>query len=280
MFDLLSDFVRMEESKSKSKNQVHLDQDVKKTKQKTTKLKKIKGAAKYIRETSQALVIETNNENNSSLDDDSQKPRKTLAGKLSEMVNNAVPPSKPRLPTKKLVKHSTKSGRSRYFPPPPRWEAPPGYGPSSSWRPPSSPFHLFEEQYYWDPWRLLAGCIFLNKTSARVALPIFHEYLQRWPDPRAASLADQAEVSSLLRPMGLHRQRAATLARFSLDFLGPWSSPARDLHGVGKYGEDAWRLFCCGDTGVQPKDKELRRYLEWYRRESEEGACLNPALVL
>lgn len=35
----------------------------------------------------------------------------------------------------------------------------------SPWIPPQSPFGLIEEQLYDDPWKLLVGCILLNKTS-------------------------------------------------------------------------------------------------------------------
>ena len=142
---------------------------------------------------------------------------------------------------------------------------PPGYGAKPSWHPPASPFHLVEERLYSDPWRLLVACIFLNKTTAKVAVPVMDKYFSKWGSPEAASAADELELAQLLQPMGLHKKRAQMLIRFSREYLGPWTSPARDLHGIGKYGEDAWRLFCCGDLEVQPTDKELLRYLSWYR---------------
>ena len=144
-------------------------------------------------------------------------------------------------------------GKSKYFPAQPttKWRAPPGYEPDPAWHPPPSPYHLFEEKLYCNPWRLLTGCIFLTKTTHKVALPIMAVYFSRWSCPQAASEADEGEVAKLLQPMGLHRLRARMLGRFSRDFLQPWTSPARDLHGIGKYGEDAWRLFCCGDLGIR-----------------------------
>jgi len=33
------------------------------------------------------------------------------------------------------------------------------------WRPPVSPYGLLEEELYADPWKLLVGCMLLNKTS-------------------------------------------------------------------------------------------------------------------
>jgi len=40
--------------------------------------------------------------------------------------------------------------------------------------PPKSPFGLLEEELYSDPWKLLVGCLFLNKTTAcqvRISIP-------------------------------------------------------------------------------------------------------------
>ena len=189
------------------------------------------------------------------------EPQPTLARKLSLLarLENNVQEGKKK---KKRARD-----KSPYFTPAPtkKWEAPPGYGAKPSWHPPASPFHLVEERLYSDPWRLLVACIFLNKTTAKVAVPVMDKYFSKWGSPEAASAADELELAQLLRPMGLHKKRAQMLIRFSREYLGPWTSPARDLHGIGKYGEDAWRLFCCGDLEVQPTDKELLRYLSWYR---------------
>lgn len=47
------------------------------------------------------------------------------------------------------------------------------------WEPPVSPFGLIEEQLFWDPWKLLAACILLNKTSG-TQVPSLIEY--QWVD--------------------------------------------------------------------------------------------------
>merc|ERR1719234_911862 len=186
----------------------------------------------------------------------------SLASKLSLMARQENNPRQNGSRTRKT------RDKSPYFVPSPpsrRWVAPPGYGPDPSWQPPVSPFHLVEECLYDNPWRLLVACIFLNKTTAKVAVPIMDVFFLRWGTPQAAADAEEAELSELLKPMGLQKKRATMLIRFSKEYLGAWSSPARDLHGIGKYGEDAWRIFCCGDLDVKPSDKELLRYLSWYR---------------
>ena len=35
------------------------------------------------------------------------------------------------------------------------------------WTPPKSPFNLVQESLYHDPWKLLIGTIFLNRTTGR-----------------------------------------------------------------------------------------------------------------
>lgn len=40
------------------------------------------------------------------------------------------------------------------------------------WTPPRSPFNLFQESLYHDPWKLLVGTIFLNRTTGKVLISI------------------------------------------------------------------------------------------------------------
>jgi hypothetical protein len=42
-----------------------------------------------------------------------------------------------------------------------------------------------------------------------------------------------------------------------------WRDPT-ELYGIGKYGADAYRMFCRGAwRDVAPDDKDLRRYRDW-----------------
>lgn len=45
-----------------------------------------------------------------------------------------------------------------------------------------------------------------------------------------------------------------------------WRKSVRELYGIGKYGEDAYRLFCLGDFEVEPDDRFLRIYKGWYEK--------------
>ena len=136
------------------------------------------------------------------------------------------------------------------------------------WRPPRSPHHLIEEWLWHQPWQLLVACILLNKTTGIQVLnhQVLPRIISRWPHPSCLANADIDELEAVLRPLGLYRNRARSLRRFSAEYMfTDWDFPI-ELHGIGRYADDAYRIFCLGlveDTN--PADKELRKYVNWYR---------------
>jgi len=45
-----------------------------------------------------------------------------------------------------------------------------------------------------------------------------------------------------------------------------WKGNPTALYGIGKYGSDAYRIFCTGDwRNVEPKDHALNDYHEWLK---------------
>ena len=64
--------------------------------------------------------------------------------------------------------------------------------------------------------------------------------------------------------MGLHEKRAKILIRFSEEYLmKDWVYP-NELYGIGKYGNDSYRIFCLGEwRDAQPKDHKLNLYHDW-----------------
>ncbi|XP_014802259.1 PREDICTED: methyl-CpG-binding domain protein 4 isoform X2 [Calidris pugnax] len=149
---------------------------------------------------------------------------------------------------------------SPYFstPSPPRRKA------FRKWTPPRSPFNLIQETLFHDPWKLLIATIFLNKTSGKMAIPVLWEFLKKYPSPEVARAADWKEMSELLRPLGLYELRAKTIIKFSDEYLSKrWRYPI-ELHGIGKYGNDSYRIFCVNEwKEVQPQDHKLNVYHAW-----------------
>ncbi|KAM6325664.1 methyl-CpG-binding domain protein 4 [Podargus strigoides] len=147
---------------------------------------------------------------------------------------------------------------SKEAPSPPRRKA------FRKWTPPRSPFNLIQETLFHDPWKLLIATIFLNKTSGKMAIPVLWEFLKRYPSPEITRAADWKEMSELLKPLGLYELRAKTIVRFSDEYLSKrWKYPI-ELHGIGKYGNDSYRIFCVNEwKEVQPEDHKLNVYHTW-----------------
>ncbi|XP_006160717.1 LOW QUALITY PROTEIN: methyl-CpG-binding domain protein 4 [Tupaia chinensis] len=132
------------------------------------------------------------------------------------------------------------------------------------WTPPRSPFNLVQETLFHDPWKLLIATIFLNRTSGKMAIPVLWEFLEKYPSAEVARAADWREVSEILKPLGLYDLRAKTIIRFSDEYLTKqWRYPI-ELHGIGKYGNDSYRIFCVNEwKQVHPEDHKLNKYHDW-----------------
>jgi len=112
---------------------------------------------------------------------------------------------------------------------------------------------------------MVIACILLNRTTGRAVRNVIYKLFLKYPKPRdMITSADQiAEISSIIRPLGLIK-RAEYIYTFTLQFVqGCWKSPV-ELKGIGKYAEDAYRIFCCGDyKDVEPQDHALNKYHQW-----------------
>lgn len=130
-----------------------------------------------------------------------------------------------------------------------------------------SPLRLFQERYSHDPWALLCCTICLNLCSGREFEKIHEDLFSLWPDPVSMALADPADVETLVSPLGLQGRRARSLIRMSAAYAFTWDGDdPDDLPGIGKYGADSYRIFIRGQLDIPVEDKELRKYLEWKRR--------------
>eukprot|EP00775_Hariotina_reticulata_P002680 gene2680-2981_t len=76
-----------------------------------------------------------------------------------------------------------------------------------------------QEELWQEPWRLLLGCMLLNKTSGKQVRSVFWRLLQLCPTPEAAVTADVDDIRAIITPLGLHNKRAVAVQRFSYDFI-------------------------------------------------------------
>ncbi|XP_048343931.1 methyl-CpG-binding domain protein 4 isoform X2 [Sphaerodactylus townsendi] len=100
--------------------------------------------------------------------------------------------------------------------------------------------------------------------EGKMAIPVLWDFLQKYPSPKAARTANCKEMSELLKPLGLYELRAKTIIKFSDEYLTKqWKYPI-ELHGIGKYGNDSYRMFCVNEwKEVQPQDHKLNDYHAW-----------------
>ncbi|HCT53466.1 MAG TPA: hypothetical protein DF712_13515 [Balneola sp.] len=134
-----------------------------------------------------------------------------------------------------------------------------------NWIPPKSPYNLLQEQLYKNPWKVFVCCIFCNLTRRKQAEPYFWLFLRIYPTPQAAAMANVEELADMIQPLGLSSRRAKTLIEMSRDYiLKDWSNDATKLYGIGKYGSDAYQIFCTNSwRSATPKDGALVNYHKW-----------------
>lgn len=133
------------------------------------------------------------------------------------------------------------------------------------WKPPKSPYSLLQEKLYSNPWKVFVCCIFCNLTKRVSAEPYFWLFLRLYPTPQAAAMANENELADMINPLGLSQRRSKALIKMSKDYiLKDWQSNPTVLYGIGKYGSDAYKIFCEGDwKNVYPTDSALKNYKNW-----------------
>ena len=138
------------------------------------------------------------------------------------------------------------------------------------WIPPK--FGLVQEKYWPDGWKILVCCLCLNLTKRAQMEPVVEEMFRRWPNPQALAAAPDADLEDLIKPLGMQRKRTQTLKRMSSEYAAGGWTHAKELHGVGKYGDDAYRIFILGEwRAVDPKDHALTDYYEYLKKTLGDG---------
>ncbi|KAF5375026.1 hypothetical protein D9758_000146 [Tetrapyrgos nigripes] len=93
---------------------------------------------------------------------------------------------------------------------------------------------LIQEQVAHDPWKLIVATTLLNKTTAKVAIPVFWQLMEQWPTPWALSkgmsllslilfltlcIAEPSVLANILHPLGTYSIRSKRLIDLSLAYL-------------------------------------------------------------
>ena len=143
-----------------------------------------------------------------------------------------------------------------------------------SWMPPVSPWGLIQEQLWPSEWLILVSCIMLNCTSRKQVEKVLPTFMIRYPSPEAfISNFDVMELGDMIASLGFRMQRVRHLKQMTEAYLsGDWKT-AKDLPGIGEYGQRCWEIFCRGTIGdTCPRDGALAVYWRWFKRQYHEEA--------
>ncbi|MCS3613392.1 hypothetical protein [Salinibacter ruber] len=107
------------------------------------------------------------------------------------------------------------------------------------------------QEYPWrDPdrkWHGLAAEILLQRTRAQNVVPVYAEFVDRFPEPEDLGRATEEEILDVIGSLGLH-WRAPLLKKLGQELTGKESIPhtldgLKELPGVGTYVGSAWLTF-------------------------------------
>ncbi|KAK4232212.1 hypothetical protein QBC38DRAFT_505951 [Podospora fimiseda] len=95
----------------------------------------------------------------------------------------------------------------------------------------SPSFGLIQEELSHDPFRLLIAVTFLIKVSAKVALPIFGRFIERFPTPESLASEDvKSEIQDFIKPLGLAKNRRRIIQKYARGWLS--NPPTREKRYV------------------------------------------------
>eukprot|EP01104_Vermistella_antarctica_P004343 TRINITY_DN14815_c0_g1_i1.p1 TRINITY_DN14815_c0_g1~~TRINITY_DN14815_c0_g1_i1.p1 ORF type:complete len:496 (-),score=83.73 TRINITY_DN14815_c0_g1_i1:121-1608(-) len=160
---------------------------------------------------------------------------------------------------------------------------------------PTSPIALIQEFYQDDPWRLLVCCIMCARTTTSSKYAILATFFERWPTPSSVCAVDYMgrnetydAMFALISPLGMQHHRIQAAARFSRQFVtdASWQM-ASELYGIGRFGEDSWRLFCGGADAahdgwmsIRIDDCNVRSYQKWLLTLTQHSGMGRPEVVV
>ena len=110
-------------------------------------------------------------------------------------------------------------------------------------------------------WQHMVGVICLNLTNRKQVKEVLPELFEKYPNATKFLIGNIKTQKRMLAPLGMINVRLKRLRKMSRDFLKWDHNDATDLHGIGKYGSDSYRIFYKNEIPENVEDKELKRYL-------------------
>ena len=121
--------------------------------------------------------------------------------------------------------------------------------------------NLMVQQQVKSKWQHMVGVICLNQTYRKQVKEVLPKLFKRYPNAKAYLRGRLSTQQNLLKPLGMWSVRAKRLRQMSKEFLTWDGVEASDLHGIGKYGSDSYKIFYKNTIPKDVQDKELKRYI-------------------
>ena len=115
-------------------------------------------------------------------------------------------------------------------------------------------------------WQHMVGVICLNLTNRVQVKQVLPKLFKRYPNPISFIRGRESTQKKILKHLGMVNKRYERIQKMSVDILTWDYKDARDLHGIGKYGSDSYRIFYLNDIPKDVQDKELKKYVRKIRR--------------
>ena len=122
--------------------------------------------------------------------------------------------------------------------------------------------HLMVQQQVANKWQHMVGVICLNQTYRKQVKVVLPKLFKRYPNAKAFLRGRLSTQQNILRPLGMWSVRAKRLRQMSKEYLNWDGIEASDLHGIGKYGSDSYKIFYKNVIPDDVQDKELKKYIE------------------
>ena len=120
---------------------------------------------------------------------------------------------------------------------------------------------LMVQQQVKSVWQHMVGVICLNLTDRKQVKQVLPKLFKKYDTPIKFIRGNSNTQMKMLKPLGMVNVRLKRLKQMSIDFLTWDYKDAKDLYGIGKYGDDSYRIFYKNETPKNVQDKELKKYL-------------------
>ena len=122
--------------------------------------------------------------------------------------------------------------------------------------------NLMVQQQVRSKWQHMVGVICLNQTYRKQVKEVLPKLFKRYPNPKAYLRGRLKTQENMLKPLGMWSVRAKRLRQMSKEYLKWDGVEASDLHGIGKYGSDSYKIFYKNEIPNDVQDKELKKYIK------------------